>query len=49
MLSNDPQKKKSANSNAVWNVNFFFIVITSDLIGQVSKTTKKLRVKVHFV
>ena len=27
----------------------FFIVTTSDLIGQDSKTTKKLRFKVHFV
>ena len=27
----------------------FFIVTTSDLIGQESKTTKNLRFKVHFV
>ena len=27
----------------------FFIVTTSDLIGQDSKTTKKLRFKVHYV
>ena len=27
----------------------FFIVATSDLIGQDSKTAKKLRFKVHFV
>ena len=27
----------------------FFIVTTSDFIGQDSKTTKKLKFKVHFV
>ena len=29
-------------------ISTFFIITTSDLIGQVSKTTKKLRFKVHF-
>ena len=48
LLSNDPPKKESANRNARWNVNFF-IVTTSDLIGQDSKTAEKLWLKVHFV
>ena len=30
-------------------ISAFFIVTTGDLVGQDSKTTKKLRFKVHFV
>ena len=36
-FSKDPRKKEIANGNARWNVNFFFVITTSDLIGQDSK------------
>ena len=48
MLSNDPHKKEVLTEMHN-GMSTFFIVTTSDLIGQYSKVAKKLRFKVHFV
>ena len=47
-LSNDPRIRKVLTAMHD-GMSTFFIVTTSDLIGQDSKTAEKLGFKVHFV